>query len=100
MKNSEGRTLTAKAVGNATSGRAYGAKFTPFDESSTDAPTRASGPSDRGRAIRAERFRKSIGPTLTRGVDLGHQSRLAVSTLIHVTLPVGAFLDRWATQNR
>lgn len=29
MKNSEGRTLTAIAVGNATSGRAYGAKFTP-----------------------------------------------------------------------
>jgi hypothetical protein len=41
-------------------------------------------------------FRKRIGPMLTRGVDLGHQSRLAVPTLIHVAHPAGAFLGRWA----
>lgn len=33
MKNSEGRTLTPKGVVNATSGRAYGAKVSPFDGS-------------------------------------------------------------------
>jgi len=34
MKNSEGRVLTAKAVGNAASGHTDGAKVTPFNESS------------------------------------------------------------------
>ncbi len=31
MKNSEGRALTPKSVGNAASGRTTGAKVTPFD---------------------------------------------------------------------
>jgi len=35
MKNSEGRALTVKAVGNAASGRTNDAKVTPFDGSST-----------------------------------------------------------------
>lgn len=48
-------------------------------------------PSARGRVIRAASFCESFGPLLTRGVDLGHQSLLAVQTLAIEAQQAGAF---------